>query len=102
MRTIYNYVPQPSDIETVDNTEESRVVPNCSLSVRQILERFRRTGVPDEFIDSRGYYDDSDNDIDVPVPEILDITDLSEESRKISTVLDKVKEESSKVKENVK
>lgn len=100
MRTIYNFVPQASDNETVDNSEESRVVPNCSLSVRQILDRFRRTGVPEEYIDSRGYYDDSDNDIDVPLPEILDITDLSEESRKLSKVLDKVKEESSKSKDN--
>lgn len=98
MRSIYNFVSKPSDIEDTD-TSCDKVVPNCSLSVKQIIERFRRTGIPGDLANPN-FYDSDDNDIDSPVIEVSDLTDLSDISHNYNTVLEKVKSESSKVKDN--
>ena len=89
MRTQYNYVSESSDFEHADS-DCSLVVPNCSLSVRQILERFRRTGIPEDLY-NRGFFDDSDDDIDTPVTEFTDLTDLSDMSQNLEQVVNRIK-----------
>lgn len=90
VRTIWNFKSRASDIETVDSTDE-RVVPNCSLSIKEILRRSQAGTIdPHSLIDNR-YYDDSDNDIDTPVGLYEDITDLSDVIHKGKQAIDDIR-----------
>lgn len=54
----------------------SETIPDCSLSVRDILTRFRRGTLTVEEIRNQNYYDDDDLPVD---PDIIDsVRDLSD------------------------
>lgn len=91
MRSQYNFVTKDSDLETL-KTDDCRTVPNMALSVKEILRRFNSGTLPDDL--SRNYYDYEDDDIDSPVIEFKDLTDLTEMSEKQKQVIEKVKTES--------
>lgn len=90
----YNYSTDDSHLESVDTS--SCAVPSMSLSVREILERFRRGTIDPSELVNKSFYDDSDTDLDVPVNEITDLTDVSDvigaSNQKIRELKDKVKQ----------
>lgn len=75
---MYNYDPSVDMLlETSD--KPSLAVPDQSLSVRQILDRFRRGTLTEAEISHPGYFDpDSEQDFenDAPFNEVSDLTDL--------------------------
>lgn len=77
IRGLYSYKPIDTDIEHPDD-DDSLVTPDCSLSVKQILERFRRGTLNPEMVSQQGYYDDDDDNLDTEVLEVSDLTDLSD------------------------
>lgn len=90
IRGLYSYETIESDFEYPDD-DDSLVVPDCSLSVKQILERFRRGTLNPDMVSSQGYYDDDDDDIDTDVLEVSDLTDLSDQKANIQNIVDKIK-----------
>lgn len=78
VRTHYNYSPDV-DCAQESSDKPSLAVPDQSLSVRQILDRFRRGTLSEADISRPGFYDpDSENDFneDVPMNDYSDLTDF--------------------------
>lgn len=77
MRIISFYNYDPSEVTYEKGGGDIIAVPDQSLSVREILERFRRGTLTEEEISMRGFYDDDgEEDIEEFVNQIEDLTDL--------------------------
>lgn len=89
IRGLYSYETIESDLEHPDD-DDSKVVPDCSLSVKQILERFRRGTLNPEMVSTSGYYDDDDDDLDTDVLEVSDLTDLSDARANVENIVSSI------------
>lgn len=91
IRGLYSYETIESDLEYPDD-DDSLVVPDCSLSVKQILERFRRGTLNPDMVSSSGYYDDDDDDddLDTPVLEVSDLADLSDARANVENIVSSI------------
>lgn len=71
-----------------ENSGISDVVPDASLSVQQILERFRRGTLSLDEITNKGFYDDDDYpDVDPTLfDNIDDINDVNELRNRLSNI----------------
>lgn len=60
------------------NSQESKVIPRMSLTVREILERFRRGSLSPADLDMRSmeYNDEADNDFMDQIENARDIVDI--------------------------
>lgn len=76
VKTFYNYNHTETKLEK--GKGELITVPEQSLSVKQILERYRRGNLDYEQLRNNGYYDDPDVDIDKPLQELSDFSDIDE------------------------
>lgn len=82
-RTQYNFVPEGIG-ETPQGT--SMAEPDQSLTVKEILERFTSgTLTEDEVSLGQPFYNE---DIDHPMPNILDITDIEDMARDKKAILE--------------
>lgn len=75
IRTQYNYDFEKSPYE--NGGGEVIAIPDLSLTVKEILERFRRGSIEDLSEYERKVVYDDDEDINSPLDEIDDITDLA-------------------------
>lgn len=94
IQKFYEY--NPESIEYEKNNGEVITVPDQSLTVKEILERFRRGTLDYESLQSRGYYDDDDTDIDSSPMIVEDITDIEAAGLRVNELLEKAKKEASK------
>ncbi len=85
IRNFYDYDPSASLYE--NGGGPIITVPDQSLSVKQILERFRRGTLDPSALVSTQFVDDPDDDLDVFVESIEDISDLH---RMIDMASDKI------------
>lgn len=76
INTFYNY--NHDSISYEHGGGELVTIPDQSLTVKQILERFRRGNLDYDQLKNRGYYDDPDENIDVPLKQFHDLTDVDE------------------------
>lgn len=88
INTFYNYNPDEQLID--QGAGEVVTIPEQSLTVKDILERFRRGTLDYSELNSKGYYDDDDNDIDFAPPQIDDITDLENLASRKQTIMNKL------------
>lgn len=89
-KTQYERVSKSLDYDKVEL--ESDVVPNCSLTVKEILTRFRRGTLPDDLV--RDVHYDGVGDIDEidTFGEVTDLTDLSDNSVKLQKIVDEIRD----------
>lgn len=87
-RTQYNFTPSDSEI----NTGEIITLPDQSLSVKEILIRFRRGTLSPEDISRQVYYED-DPDIDADTPTLDDLSDYAIEADKNGSRIQSLVEE---------
>ena len=85
INTFYNYNPEEQIIDK--GAGEVVTIPEQSLTVKDILERFRRGTLDYSELNSKSYYDDDDNDIDFAPPQIDDITDIENLARRKQTIM---------------
>lgn len=90
-RKFYNYNSESISYE--HNNGEVITIPDQSLTVKEILERFRRGTLDYDSLRSNGYYDDDDENIDMAPITIEDITDIEEIARKAASLRKKAADE---------
>lgn len=88
INTFYNYNPEEQIIDV--GAGEVVTIPEQSLTVKDILERFRRGTLDYSELNSKSYYDDDDNDIDFSPPEIDDITDIENLALRKQRIMNKL------------
>lgn len=88
INTFYNYNPEEQIID--QGAGEVVTIPEQSLTVKDILERFRRGTLDYQELNSKSYYDDDDNDIDFAPPEIDDITDIENLAARKKAIMNKL------------
>ena len=88
INTFYNYNPEEQLID--EGSGEVVTIPEQSLTVKDILERFRRGTLDYSELNSKGYYDDDDSDIDFSPPEIDDITDIENLALRKQRIMNKL------------
>lgn len=88
INTFYNYNPEEQIID--EGAGEVITIPEQSLTVKDILERFRRGTLDYSELNSKSYYDDDDNDIDFSPPEIDDITDIENIAARQKVIMNKL------------
>lgn len=88
IRTQYNFESLQQDLEKANSHSET--VPDQTLSVRDILERFRRGTLSPDSIESTRFFDSDydENDYELeddfePNPIVEDLTDLTEMVEKV-------------------
>lgn len=97
-RSQYDYISDDQDYEFL-STEGDKTIPNCALSVKELLRRFSNGTLTPMDLNSN-YYDSDDNDIDKPLPQFEDLTDLSDISHNVGKIIDNIKAESSNLNED--
>ena len=88
INTFYNYNPEEQIID--EGAGEVITIPEQSLTVKDILERFRRGTLDYSELNSKSYYDDDDNDIDFAPPQIDDITDIENLAARKKVIMNKL------------
>lgn len=88
INTFYNYNPEEQILD--EGAGEVVTIPEQSLTVKDILEHFRRGTLDYSELNSKAYYDDDDNDIDFAPPEIDDITDIENLAARKKVIMNKL------------